>query len=184
MRPGATRGASAEPKGVVMASGFSRVFMGFSDLVDRRIGWQRLPRPIGLLVLIGLRQRLRQRNLYDTETTAPKSAEQRPRPRDLNVRTIDGSFNDLDRPAMGSIGCRFGRNVPVDRTYPEKEPDLIEPNPRVVSRELLTRNKFVPATTLNVLAAAWLQFEVHDWFSHGKSEPANPFELDLDADDP
>jgi heme peroxidase len=167
-----------------MASRFSRVFTGFTELVDRRIGWKRLPRPLGLLVLIGLRMRLRQRNLYDTETTAPKASEQRPRPRDLKARTIDGSFNDLDEPAMGSIGCRFGRNIPLDRTYPEKEPDLLEPNPRVVSRELLTRSEFVPATTLNVLAAAWLQFEVHDWLSHGKGDPANPFELDLDADDP
>ena len=25
----------------------------------------------------------------------------------------------------------------------------------------------IPATGLNVLAAAWLQFETRDWFSHG-----------------
>ena len=44
------------------------------------------------------------------------------------------------------------------------------PNPRVVSRELLTRDSFVPATSLNMLAAAWIQFMTRDWFSHG-TEP-------------
>ena len=56
---------------------------------------------------------------------------------------------------------------------------LLEPNPRVVSRELLTRDEFIPATIVNVLAGAWLQFEVHDWFSHGKNVPEEPFLLEL-----
>ena len=59
-------------------------------------------------------------------------------------------------------------------TVREPEDRLLEPNPRLVSRELLTRKEFKPATTLNLLAAAWIQFEVHDWFSHGKSETADP----------
>ena len=46
----------------------------------------------------------------------------------------------------------------------------MSPNPRTVSRELLARKDFIPATTLNLLAAAWLQFEVHDWMSHGEND--------------
>jgi hypothetical protein len=34
----------------------------------------------------------------------------------------------------------------------------------------MTRTTFQPATGLNVLAAAWLQFEVHDWMNHAKAE--------------
>ncbi|HEX2069390.1 MAG TPA: peroxidase family protein, partial [Actinomycetota bacterium] len=49
---------------------------------------------------------------------------------------------------------------------------------------LMTRERFLPATTLNVLAAAWIQFEVHDWFSHGKNDPERPWELTLEDDDP
>ena len=37
---------------------------------------------------------------------------------------------------MGSAGTRFGRNVPLEHTYPETEPRLLTPNPRAVSREL------------------------------------------------
>ena len=85
---------------------------------------------------------------------------------------------------MGSLGSRFGRNVPLEATMREPEDRLLEPNPRLVSRELLTRHEFQPATTLNLLAGAWIQFEVHDWFSHGKNEAENPWLVPLDADDP
>jgi hypothetical protein len=85
---------------------------------------------------------------------------------------------------MGAAGSRFGRNVPLEYTYPEPEPAIMSPNPRTVSRVLLTRHEFAPATTLNVLAAAWLQFMIHDWFSHGKSPKENPWKLPLKADDP
>ncbi len=105
-------------------------------------------------------------------------------PRHLTARTLDGTFNDLDDPLMGSLGSRFGRNVPLGFTVREPENMLLEPNPRLVSRELLTRDEFIPATTLNLLAGAWIQFEVHDWFSHGKNEPENPWRIPLADDDP
>ena len=102
----------------------------------------------------------------------------------LTARTLDGSYNDHSDPAMGAVGARFGRSVPVARTRPEPEPAILTPNPRTVSRELLTRESFIPATTLNVLAGAWLQFEVHDWFSHGKNEEGNPWQVQIEGDDP
>jgi len=37
-----------------------------------------------------------------------------------------------------------------------------------VSLELFTRKKFEGVSFLNVLAAAWIQFQVHDWFVHKK----------------
>ncbi|HYV02383.1 MAG TPA: peroxidase family protein, partial [Actinomycetota bacterium] len=86
--------------------------------------------------------------------------------------------------AMGSVGTRFGRNVPLDRTFPEPDPMILAPSPRLVSRELLTRDRFHPATTLNLLAAAWIQFEVHDWFSHGKGDRDTAWRLPLQEGDP
>jgi hypothetical protein len=159
--------------------------MALTDRLDRRFGWDRLPRPVGLLTLIGVRNRLRQRNLYDTGLPAasPELIEKAADPIYRSGRTVDGALNDLESPLMGSIGTRFGRNVSLDQTFREPDAGLLEPNPRTVSRELLTRQPFLPATTLNVLAAAWIQFEVHDWFSHGKDEPENPWEVALAADD-
>ena len=76
----------------------------------------------------------------------------------------DGSYNDLSDPTMGAVGAAFGRNIaPVYRE------DLFDqPNPIVVSRELLYREHFIPARSLNMLAAAWIQFQVHDWVNHAR----------------
>ena len=91
-----------------------------------------------------------------------------PRPTTLAfVRSVDGTGNDVTRPDMGAAGAAFGRNVPPDETYPT---DVLSPNPRRVSRELLTRDQFQPAEILNLLAAAWIQFMVHDWLAHKRSE--------------
>jgi hypothetical protein len=156
------------------------LFTALTSALDRRFGWDKLPRSLGLLTVLGLRTRLRRENLYDTGIVKPPPSE----PADLKVRTVDGSWNDVDEPSMGSVGTRFGRNVPLDRTYPEPEPALLDPSPREVSKELLTRETFIPVESVNVLAAAWLQFEVHDWFSHEQDRRAKPFEIDLAADDP
>ncbi len=165
-----------------MASPLGKLLASIATGLDHRIGWDRLPKPIGIVTLVGLRTRLRERNLYDTGKGAtPEPGQNGASHRE--ARTVDGTFNDLDSPTMGAIGARFGRNVPIDRTFPQPLPDLLEPNPRTVSRELLTRDEFKPATIVNLLAGAWLQFEVHDWFSHGQNETDQPFEVELAEDD-
>jgi hypothetical protein len=166
----------------------SRVFVGLAAEADRRFGWARLPKPLGILTLIGIRTRLREENLYDTggPADAKAGAPGVPEPPAdyLTARTTDGTYNDLHYPLMGSIGSRFGRNVPIALTQPDSEPTILQPNPSRVSLELLTRETFIPATTLNLLAGAWLQFEVHDWLSHGKAVTQDPWELPLAGDDP
>jgi Animal haem peroxidase len=149
------------------------------------IGWHRLPLPLGVATLIAIRKRLRQENLFDTSTapTIDRPALHGAAPRYLVARTPDGSYNDLAQPAMGATGARFGRNAPIARTFREPPERLMTPNPRTVSRELLTRHTFQPATTLNLLAAAWLQFQVHDWLSHGRNEPNEPWQVPLTSDD-
>ena len=147
----------------------------FAEKLDRKYGWDKLPLPVAMLVLIGLRNVLREKNLYDTGRGPLDKPNVDDHPRYLTARTLDGTYNDLEDPLMGSLGSRFGRNVPLEYTVrTEKNP--LEPNPRTVSRELLTREEFIPATTLNLLAGAWIQFEVHDWFSHGQNEEREPLE--------
>jgi hypothetical protein len=84
---------------------------------------------------------------------------------------------------MGMAGTRFGRNVPLPEAVPDNGDALLDPSPRVISRDLLARDKFIPATTLNLLAAAWIQFETHNWFSHGQPEPGNEFKIKLTPGD-
>src|SRR4029077_12925614 len=110
-----------------------------AERVDRSIGWSRLPRLLALPVLIGLRTRLREQNLHDTGRGAlDKPPFTDPDQDDYRgARTIDGAYNDLGDPLMGSIGSRFGRNVPLEHTWPDELPRLLDPNPRLISRELL-----------------------------------------------
>jgi hypothetical protein len=166
---------------------FWRIVTGGAEYVDRRIGWDRLPVLPGLLTLLGLRVRLRQENLHDTGSlpsvnppdVGPPSGSHR-----VN-RTADGSHNDLDEPRMGMAGTRFGRNIPLDRIGPATPEDVLSrPTPREVSRALLTRDALIPAESVNSLVAAWLQFMVRDWFSHGTSPTERPWEVPLVDDDP
>jgi hypothetical protein len=142
------------------------------SILNRFVPWYRLPLPFSLLNLVFLRKTLRKLNLIDTEIReAPPRAEPVPTPIDEQLRTArtyDGTFNDLSAPNMGAVGATFGRNLP-----PVYRPELFNtPNPVTVSRELLYREKFLPARSLNILAAAWIQFQVHDWVNH-KRYPVN-----------
>ncbi len=149
--------------------------------------WYKFPTPIALLKLVGFRNKLREENLHNTAQLPTQDDINLPLPlpddRHLVVRTADGSFNDLEDPKMGMAGTRFGRNFPLKNVYPNEE-NLLNPNPRVISRKLLTREEFVPATTLNLLAAAWIQFQTHDWFSHGGNQQDNKFQIPLEEGDP
>jgi hypothetical protein len=155
-----------------------RLFVKVAEAIDRRWRWDRFPTIVSLGLLKGIRDNLRALNLFDTNDaeSLPK-LDPEPAPRYLVSRTVDGAYNDLSVPAMGMAGTRFGRNVPLRFTEPEDGERLMTPNPRVVSRTLLARGpQMIPATTLNVIAAAWLQFETRDWFSHG-TDPERPFQV-------
>lgn len=167
-------------------SPFWRAYDGLSQIIDQKKGWSELPRPIGLAVLVGVRNVLRKSNLYDTRTAPAIDEPEVPAfdPRFLVERTPDGTHNDLKDPAMGRAGARFGRNVPIEHTWPESESAMMSPNPRLISRELLTRDAFVPAESVNALVAAWLQFMIRDWFSHGKGDPARTWTIELEEGDP
>ena len=102
------------------------------SLIDRKIGWFRLPLPLGIQVLDGVRSFMRAKNLYDT-STLPIIPQPAPQPQGvsyLTARTADGTFNDLQYPLMGSAGTRFGHLFPLENAYPEPEPAILEPSPR------------------------------------------------------
>jgi Animal haem peroxidase len=149
--------------------------------VNKALDWWQLPRPLALLNLRAFRDELRQLNLYDTrEPTKQESQAVAGLPR---YRTYDGSRQDPFDPEMGMVGSRFGRNAPPGTTFPEEMPSLMAPNPREVSTKLLNRDTFKPATSLNVLAACWIQFENHDWFGHGENSATEFFDVDIDESD-
>jgi hypothetical protein len=162
------------------------IFTEITEYVDRRIGWHRLPTALGLVDLIGLRTKLRAENLHDTSQLPAVDLPPigPPSPAHRVSRTADGSYNDLEQPRMGMAGTRFGRNIPLAGIVPEGRAGVLSPNPREISRALLTRTDLIPASTVNSLVAAWLQFMIRDWFSHGSASRQNMWTVPLADDDP
>lgn len=151
---------------------------------DRR-PWYRRPLIAAVPGLIETRKQLRANNLHDTEDgplTGPPLAPGAP---ELTERTLDGQYNDLQQPRMGCVHARFGRNVPLADAHPDLA-NLLHPNPREISERLMPRNgNFEPVPFLNLLAASWIQFQTHDWFSHGRfDEDPSPLLVPVDTADP
>ena len=149
--------------------------------VNKAVDWYKLPKPLATLNLLGFRKDLPNSNLYYTRHTATTLAEPG---KDLPpYRTYGGSHQDPYDPEMGMAGSRFGRNLPLGDTIGETGTKLLAPSPREVSRGLQWREEFQPATSLNVLAACWIQFMNHGWFGHGQNSKQNPFETPLESGD-
>ena len=149
-------------------------------IATERLGlrWDRLGWPFGLLLLIFIRCKMRKYNLYDTRAeeasairaTHDEHARLKPDWRNLYSRSADGSFNDLASDTMGKVYTRFGRNIPPADGKGVVDPGEALPSPIYVSDSLLQRKEIIPATTINLLAAAWIQFMVHDWFGHRRAK--------------
>ncbi|MDO8479840.1 MAG: peroxidase family protein [Candidatus Rokubacteria bacterium] len=178
-------------------------------VIWRRLVWHRMPLLLAIGNLDALREVLRAKNLHNTSDIPVSRPEGlRPdtpyNPAYLYSREPDGMYNDLAKAGMGSAslnprnpsdtsdfmqsspGARFGRNIPLSEVDPRRAPPLLEPNPWEVSNALLSRppGRFVPATSLNLLAAAWIQFQVHDWFNHGTPIKGNEIEVPTRPGDP
>jgi len=111
----------------MVGSLLSRAFKNAAEAVDQTIGWHRLPSVLGIPTLLAIRETMRESNLYDEgEYRQPLDEE----PGEwVHWRSINGRFNDLQSPLMGSVGSRFGRNVPLACTRPEEPPDILSPDP-------------------------------------------------------
>ena len=84
---------------------------------------------------------------------------------------------------MGAAGTGFGRNASPSMTITHTK-KLLDPDPRLISRKLMARDSFKPAGIINSFAAAWIQFENHNWFFHGNGDPDKVIDIPLrDGDD-
>ncbi|MDO9320555.1 MAG: peroxidase family protein, partial [Pseudomonas sp.] len=138
----------------------------------------------GLLTLSMEREALLKNNLFDVDDYPRANKDITCDERSKTVRTEDGTCNILGNPAEGSVYRRFGRNVNPAITFGEgSKGTLLTPNPRDVSNTLLARDSFKPATSLNFIAASWIQFMVHDWVSHGPNSVGDPIQVPLPAGD-
>ena len=127
--------------------------------------------PLGLATLVGLRSGCA--STTSTSTGVP-GVDRRSRP----ARERAPHRTGLQRPLAARDG-RGGRAVRAQRRRRSRDPERSARRaPRDISEALMDRTRFLPASHLNVLAAAWLQFEVHDWMSHAKEPPIGDWLLD------
>ncbi|MEV1003605.1 peroxidase family protein [Nonomuraea sp. NPDC050202] len=145
--------------------------------------WYERPFLLQLLALARMRAALRRHNLHDTRPAGGERARTPARARPRH-RTYDGSRYDPTDADMGRAGTRFDRNAPLALTHPDPPDRLLSPSPREVCNRLLTRRDLIPAPSLNMLAAAWIQFQNHDWFSHGDNHLIDPIEVPIAEGDP
>ncbi len=144
--------------------------------------WYRKRLVPALLQLSKMRKDLFNNNLFDNYVTRPQT--DRPcTEEDQYNRRIDGSCNDFEDTMAGAVWTRMARNVKPEAAQMDEE-NLFYPDPRKISRELLTRDEFKPVPFLNLFAVSWIQFMTHDWFSHGENEADGAYELVLEKDDP
>ena len=57
----------------ILKRGFERAVRA----IDHRYGWDRLPVPLGLLALVGIRDTMRDTNLYDNHDVTPSRRRRR-----------------------------------------------------------------------------------------------------------
>jgi hypothetical protein len=166
-------------------SNIESLFSDLRDKLDDGLQWYDLPKALGLLWLLKLRDELREKNLFDTEDPPfEENPDLNATPQEkVSYRSYDGSYNDLKFPRMGAAGTRFGRNFSLDRVNPDTA-RLMDPSPRLISRKLLTREKFQPVEYLNLTATAWVQFMVHDWVAHKPGRNEDAYEIPLEEGDP
>jgi Animal haem peroxidase len=157
--------------------------------------WYRRPMALGVLTLAYMRELLNTHNLDNSYPDGTligfQPAGQIPPPGVTHFRTADGSWNNLTDPKEGAAGTRFLRNGEPAAIRPETGEQLLSPNPREISRRLLTRpvdSDGRPAMTevpfLNMLAASWIQFMNGDWINHGEILYDDVLEVPLPEDDP
>lgn len=157
--------------------------------------WYHRPVALGVLTLAYMRERLNARNLGTSYPPGSlvgfQTPGQAPPVGVTHFRTADGSWNNLRDPKEGAAGTRFLRNVDLAAVRPERGEQLLTPNPRLVSRVLLTREtgddgtprmKEVPF--LNLLSASWIQFMNADWINHGEIHHDRAIHVPLPPDDP
>ncbi|MCB0600197.1 MAG: hypothetical protein KDC28_03180 [Saprospiraceae bacterium] len=160
---------------------------GFHDQIWTN--WYRRPAFLGILTLAYMRERMHKYNLY---SAYPANAlvgfvhgNIKPPVGVTHFRTADGSWNNLHNPLEGAVGTRFLRNIAPNSIQTEDSDRLLYPNPRKLSRIFLTRGQSMKEVPfLNMLAVAWIQFQNHDWISHGEPRLKEYYEIPLDKDDP
>ena len=138
--------------------------------VNRYIPWHKLPLDLSLLNLAMLR-----RSCAAGTSSTPRCARRRrwrvPVPPPSTSRC--GSGAPTTAPTTTSPPRRWGRSARPSGgiSSPSTGRSCSTRRTRDRQQAAARTRTFLPARSLNVLAAAWIQFQVHDWVDHARYPP-------------
>ena len=156
--------------------------------------WYRRPLALEVLTLAYMREQLNAHNLDNSYPAGTLVAFQRRGPETAPGRhALPHRRRKLEQPRR-SQGRRRRNALPAQRRALATRPEtaqLLTPNPREISRRLLTRPSnsdgrpdMTEVPFLNLLAASWIQFMNGDWINHGEILFKDVIEVPLPQDDP
>jgi hypothetical protein len=164
--------------------------IGLND--QTRPAWIRRSRVFGQITLAAYREWLNDHVIQDPyrrgELTASQPPGQKRPPWTRTMPTANGSWR-TDDPMEGAALARYAQQG--DQAIEKFQSRLADPrlpNPREVARAFLhlrpgTEQTLAPF--LNKLYIAWIQFQSHDWFSHGENVAGSgTYRIPLAPDDP
>ncbi len=164
--------------------------VGLND--DTRPSWIRRPRVFGQLTLAAYREWLNGHVIQDPYQPGELTAQQPPGQRrpawTRSMPTATGAWR-TDDPMEGAALARYAQQgaQPIERFQSRLEDPRL-PNPREVARTFLHLRPGTDQTLapfLNKLYIAWIQFQSHDWFSHGENVAGGSmYRIPLASDDP
>jgi len=194
-RPSSWLGAAQELGGTVAGFLVGAVMagirlVGIND--DTRPAWDRRKGLFALLTLGAHREWMHEHVMQDPYRRGELTAHQQPGQRrpawTKAMPTANGSWR-TDDPMEGAALARFAQQgaQPFEK-FQRRLDDPRLPSPREVARTFLHRRpgrEQTLAPFLNKLYIAWIQFQSHDWFSHGENvATGGTYKIPLAPDDP
>src|SRR6185437_10061577 len=156
----------------------------------RKVSWDKWPVFAGLVYLMGKIRFNRSNALTDPYDYAANDTKRFGVEPDAakHYYTADGAWvSDRENPQMGATNTRFSSNIPPKKV--RLDPENIMPSSRDVGKSRWRRidpatgkEITIPAMILNSLAAAWIQFQFHNFGGNTKRNPVadNPHKLSRD----
>lgn len=178
------------PRRLVMRA-LAKAWKVADDALDSK--WEKLPVRLRTLYLYANMQALRL-NFWDANKDVPVRPEDGAAPNayDLLYRSGDGSYFDPARPDVGkSYVSNFTRIAKPDGPPAPHDEASLRRAAEAAALETRRRNpatgepETIDAGILNVHAASWIQFNVHDWMNHSRRGiEEKPFLVPLPEDHP
>eukprot|EP00884_Botryococcus_braunii_P007940 jgi/Botrbrau1/17147/Bobra.0157s0042.2 len=139
----------------------------------------------GLAYLSALRQELVELHIYDTNGPDTMRYPGVCGSNETRFRTYEGHCNAINIPPgtipgqVTNMGAKDTRFMFFHEPAPPDTELLFDPIPYTVAKKMVRGGKQQLADIMNLLAAGWIQFNIHDWMNHTSDFTRPPYKLQV-----